>query len=61
MKRTVIIATRDFYVVFHGDGTGPTGPIKTLAAIGYDVKQKAYTFDEFTSTSEHAKGTGTVS
>ncbi len=33
----------DFYVVFHGDGTGPTGPIKTLAAIGYDTKQKAYT------------------
>jgi uncharacterized protein DUF1579 len=50
----------DFYVVFHGDGTGPTGPIKTLAAIGYDTKQKAYTFDEFTSTGEHAQATGTV-
>lgn len=51
----------DFYVVFHGDGTGPTGPMKTLAAIGYDAKQKAYTFDGFTSTGEHAEGTGTVS
>ena len=51
----------DFFVVFHGDGTGPMGPIKTLAAIGYDSKEKAYTFDEFTSTGEHAKATGTVS
>ena len=37
------------------------GPINTLAALGYDAKQKAYTFDEFTSTGEHAKGTGTES
>ena len=51
----------DFFVVFHGDGTAQMGPVKTLAAIGYDSKEKAYTFDEFTSTGEHAKAMGTVS
>jgi hypothetical protein len=51
----------DFWVVLRSKGTGPMGAMEELAAIGYDAKQKAYTYDDFTSMGQHEKSTGHVS
>jgi Protein of unknown function (DUF1579) len=51
----------DFFVVFHSDSTGPMGQQKTVAVMGYDPKEKVYTYDGFTTSGERNKATGTVS
>jgi hypothetical protein len=51
----------DFYVVTNSKGTGPMGPMTEVAILGYDAKQKAYTYDAFNSMGEHERSTGHVS
>jgi hypothetical protein len=51
----------DFFVVFHSDSTGPMGQQKNVAVMGYDAKEKVYTYDGFTTSGERNKATGTVS
>jgi hypothetical protein len=51
----------DFFVVMHSKGTGPMGAMTEEAIIGYDAKEKAYTYDDFTSMGQHEKSTGHVS
>ena len=51
----------DFFLVTHSKGTGPMGPMTEEAIIGYDAKQKAYTYDAFNSMGQHEKSTGHVS
>src|SRR6266566_5274807 len=51
----------DFFVVFHSDSTGPMGQQKTVDVMGYDPKEKVYTYDGFTTSGERNKATGTVS
>ena len=50
----------DFFVVIHSEGQGPMGPMKEAAVLGYDAKEKVYTYDGFNSLGEHAKSKGTV-
>src|SRR5437016_1379538 len=45
----------DFFVVFHSDSTGPMGQQKTVAVMGYDPKEKVYTYDGFTTSGERNK------
>src|SRR5437868_12756187 len=40
----------DFFVVFHSDSTGPMGQQKTVAVMGYDPKEKVYTYEDRKST-----------
>jgi hypothetical protein len=51
----------DFYVVTNSKGTGPMGPVTEVAIIGYDAKQKAYTYDDFNTIGQHEKATGNPS
>jgi uncharacterized protein DUF1579 len=51
----------DFFLLIHSEGNGPMGPQKSVAALGYDPKEKVYTYDGFTTYGEHGKATGTVS
>ncbi len=51
----------DFFLVTHSKGTGPMGPMTEEATMGYDAKQKAYTYDAFNSMGEHERSTGHVS
>ena len=51
----------DFSSAFHSDSTGPMGQQKTVAVMGYDPKEKVYTYDGFTTSGERNKATGTVS
>jgi hypothetical protein len=51
----------DFYVVTHSKGSGPMGAMDELSSIGYDAKQKAYTYDAFNSMGQHERATGHVS
>jgi uncharacterized protein DUF1579 len=51
----------DFFLVTHSKGTGPMGPMTEVAIIGYDAKQKAYTYDDFNSMGQHEKSMGHVS
>jgi hypothetical protein len=51
----------DFYLVTHSKGTGPMGPGTEESIIGYDAKQKAYTYDDFSSMGQHVKASGQVS
>jgi hypothetical protein len=51
----------DFWAVFHSKGTGPMGAVEELYAIGYDPKQKAYTYDAFNTLGQHDKSSGHVS
>ena len=37
------------------------GPMEETMTIGYDAKQKAYTYDNFNSMGMHGKATGQVS
>ena len=48
----------DFFLVTHSKGTGAMGPLTEVAIIGYDAKQKAYTYDDFASNGEHQRSTG---
>ena len=51
----------DFFLVTNSKGTGPMGPMTEMATMGYDAKQKAYTYDAFNSMGQHEKSTGHVS
>lgn len=51
----------DFWVVTHSKGTGPMGAADEIATIGYDPKQKAYIYNEFSSLGMHDTATGQVS
>ena len=51
----------DFFVATKTEGTGPMGPMKGMSFLGYDSKQKVYTYDAFSSTGEHEESTGSVS
>lgn len=51
----------EFFLVMHSEGSGPMGPIKEVAVMGYDAKAKKYTYDGYSSMGEHDTSTGTVS
>ncbi len=51
----------DFFLVLHTDGTSPMGAMKGVAVIGYDLKEKVYTYDSFDSMGMHELSKGTIS
>ena len=51
----------DFFVVFQSEGTSPMGAFKEIAIMGYDPKEKVYTYDGYNTMGEHDLSTGTIS
>jgi len=51
----------DFFLVLQSDGTSPMGTMKGVAVIGYDAKEKVYTYDSFDSMGVHELSKGTIS
>ena len=51
----------DFFLVMHSDSTGPMGVMKEVAVMGYDAKEKVYTYQGFDSMGEHDVSKGTIS
>jgi len=51
----------DFFLVMHSDSTGPMGAMKEVAVLGYDPKEKVYTYDGFDSMGMHELSKGTIS
>jgi hypothetical protein len=51
----------DFFVMLHSDGQGAMGNVKTVAGMGYDSKEKLYTYDEYNTMGVHQVSKGTVS
>ena len=51
----------DFFVVTQSDGRGPMGSMRVVSTMAYDPKEKAYTYDEYTSMGEHQISKGSVS
>ncbi|HYN16192.1 MAG TPA: DUF1579 family protein [Terriglobales bacterium] len=51
----------DFFVVLYSEGTSPLGPTKEVAVMGYDPKEKVYTYDGYTNMGEHDLSKGTIS
>jgi len=51
----------DFFLVFHTDSSGSMGNQKGIAVMGYDPKEKVYTYDGFGTSGGHDKATGTIS
>ncbi len=51
----------DFYLVMQSEGSGPMGPIKEIAMMGYDPKAKQYTYEGFNSMGEHESSLGILS
>ena len=51
----------DFFLVLHSEDTGPMGPMKGISFMGYDPKEKVYTYDGFDSMGEHERSKGTIS
>ncbi len=51
----------DFFLVIHSEGSGPIGPIKEIAVLGYDAKAKHDTYVGYNSMGLHETSTGTVS
>lgn len=51
----------DFFLAMHSDSQVPMGAMKSVAVMGFDPKQKAYTYDSFDTMGQHGKSTGTVS
>jgi len=51
----------DFFLVMHSDSKGPMGEMKDVAIMGYDAKEKAYTYDGFDSMGMRETSKGTVS
>ena len=51
----------DFYLVTNSKGTGPMGAMTEVAIIGYDAKQKAYTYDNYSTMGLHEVSTGNPS
>ena len=50
-----------FHVVCHGDGKGPTGPMKGLSILGYNTEEKAYTYYGIDSTGMGSGAKGSLS
>ena len=48
-----------FFTVTHSDGSGPMGPLHEMEVMGYDVKEKVYTYDGFNNFGEHETYKGT--
>lgn len=51
----------DFFLVMHSEGTGPMGATKDIAVMGFDAKEKVYTYDGFGTEGMHETSKGTVS
>lgn len=51
----------DFFLVMHSEGSGPMGPMKEVAVMGYDADGKKYTYDGYSSMGAHETSTGTMS
>lgn len=51
----------DFFVVTRSDGNGPMGATKEVAILGFDPKEKTYTYDGYDSMGMHETATGKVS
>jgi Protein of unknown function (DUF1579) len=51
----------DFFLVMHSDGTSPMGPVKEVAVMGYDPKEKTYTYEGFDNMGMHDVSKGTIS
>ena len=51
----------DFFVVIHCEAQGPMGAMKEVATLGYDPKEKVYTYSGYNSLGEHSTSKGTVS
>jgi Protein of unknown function (DUF1579) len=51
----------DFFLVMHSEGTSPMGATKEIAVLGFDPKEKAYTYNGFDSMGMHETSKGTVS
>jgi Protein of unknown function (DUF1579) len=49
-----------FFLVLRSDGTGPMGPMKDVAVMGYDAKEKVYTYDGFNSMGLHEISKGSI-
>jgi Protein of unknown function (DUF1579) len=49
-----------FFVVNHSTVQGPMGPLEELEVMGYDSKEKVYTYDGYNSYGEHETYKGTV-
>jgi len=49
-----------FFAVTHSDGTGPMGALHEMEVMGYDARQKVYTYDGFNNYGEHETYKGTV-
>jgi len=49
-----------FFTVTHSEGTGPMGALNEMEVMGYDPKEKVYTFDGYNNFGEHEVYTGTV-
>jgi Protein of unknown function (DUF1579) len=50
----------DFFLIMHSEGSGPMGPIKEVAVMGYDSKAKKYTYEGYSSMGEHDTSTGSI-
>jgi len=51
----------DFFLVLHSEGTSPMGAMKEIAIMGYDAKEKTYTYDGFDNMGEHDTSKGSIS
>ncbi len=51
----------DFFVVLHSDGSTPMGQMNEIAVMGYDPKEKVYTYNGFDNMGEHERSEGTIS
>ena len=50
-----------FFLVTHSTGKSPMGPMHELEVMGYDTKEKVYTYDGYSNIGEHEVYKGTVS
>lgn len=51
----------DFFLVLRSESTGPMGAMKGIAIMGYDAKEKVYTYNEFDTMGMHEVSKGTIS
>jgi hypothetical protein len=51
----------DFFVVIDSKGTSPMGSMTEMAVLGYDPKEKTYTYEAFNTMGQHERSTGSVS
>jgi len=49
-----------FFTVTHSDGSGPMGALHEMEVMGYDAKEKVYTYDGYNNFGEHETYKGTV-